>query len=66
MVNDMLKNTKNKTKCARVDICDDYRLLVDNLSNPYDYNFGRIARNNNPGDMKRLQNRVNMEYFYRR
>ncbi len=66
MVNNMIKNTNTKSKSARIDICDDYRLLVDNLSNPYCYNFGSIEKNNNPMNMKKLQNRVNIDYFYKR
>ncbi len=67
MVNNIMIKTSNvKSKSARIDICDDYHLLIDNLTNPYCYNFGSIEKNNNPMDMKKLQNKVNMDYFYKK
>lgn len=66
MVKRMIKSFKNKTKCAPVDASDDYRILSDNLANPYCYNFGRIERNGCVRDFQRLQNRVNMDYFNKR
>ncbi len=66
MVNIMIKETFIKSKGIRFDICDDYHLLIDNLSNPYCYNFGNIEKNNNPANMKKLQNKVNSDYFYKR
>lgn len=65
MVIRMIKNYPTKNKCARIDICDDYRML-DNLSNPYCYSFGTIERNINCLDVRKLQNRVNAEYFSKR
>lgn len=66
MVKNMIKNTNSKTKCASLDSCDDYRLKLDNLSNPYCYNFGALERNNSPVNVKKIQNKVNTEYFYKK
>ncbi|HBA38155.1 MAG TPA: hypothetical protein DCY94_05490 [Firmicutes bacterium] len=59
----MIKNTTNR-KSARIDIGDDIAMF-DNLSNPYSYNFGSIDRSSRNYDFKRIQNKINSEYFFK-
>ncbi len=61
----MIKNN-NKSKCAQLDICDDYRFIVDVLTNPYGYNFGNISKKANSGFVTKLHNKVNPEYISKR
>lgn len=62
----MLKNASKKNKCADIEYSDDYRALVDGLTNPYCYNFGKINKNCGMSELNRLKNKINFDYIYKR
>lgn len=62
MVIYVIKNVDSKSKCAKVD-ASDYRVLTDNLSNPFSYNFGKMQKKCNSAIFKKLHNKINAEYF---
>ena len=62
----MMKNTNKNTKNASINACDDYRVLSDNLSNPYHYNFGRIEQHTSSNIFQKMHNKVNTEYITKR
>ncbi len=59
----MIKNMSKKTKCASISSSDDYRVLTDNLTNPYCYNFGRVLKKSNSNTFQKLHNKINTEFL---
>ncbi len=57
----MIKNPNQKTKCATINASDDYRVLTDNLTNPYCYNFGKVQKKQNSATFQKLHNKWNTE-----
>ena len=62
----MLKNASQKNKCADIEYSDDFTSLKDGITNPYCYNFGKIAKNKEPVNYVRLHHKVNIDFFYKR
>lgn len=62
----MLKNDSKKDKTADMDYSDDYCALAEGITNPYGYSFGRISRHGTYQDFKRLEQRINVDYFYKK
>lgn len=56
----------DKNKCADIEYSDDYNALMSGVTNPYCYNFGKIKRSSTLEEFKKLQNKVNTDYFYKR
>ncbi|MCI8497916.1 MAG: hypothetical protein HFG33_00745 [Bacilli bacterium] len=62
----MIRNINANLKSVAVDPSDDFRKLND-LNNPYCYNFGRAKREHSHScDFQKLHNRVNFDYFNKR
>lgn len=59
----MIKNKNPKVKCASIYSSDDYRVMTDCISNPYNYNFGHITKRCTSSTFNKLHNKVNFEYF---
>lgn len=62
----MIKNSGKKSKCANINCSDDYKILTDNLSNPYCYNFGKGQQSLASSTFQKLHNKVNPEFFTKR
>lgn len=62
----MIKNKTKTTKCATIDASDDYRILTDTISNPYNYNFGKKLESQDSNIFKKMHNKINQEFFSKR
>lgn len=65
MVTIMLKSTNNN-KCCRVDYVNDYESLVEGLTNPYCYNFGRVIKYHGIENFTKLHHVINEECIDRK
>ena len=66
VVNEMLNNLKRKNKCADIESSDQYSTLLNGVTNPYCYNFGKIIKNGCSKDFMKLQHEVNTDFFYKK
>ncbi len=62
----MLKNIDANIKSMSVDASDEYR-TIQNLSNPYCYNFGRAKKEHcHSCDFQKMHNRINLDHYNRK
>ena len=62
----MLNNSSRKNKCADIEFSDQYNALLNGVTNPYCYNFGKRIKNGDSKDFMKLQQNVNTDYFYKK
>lgn len=63
MVIIVIKNFNKRTKCASINPSDDYRMLIENMTNPYCYNFGKVVKRHNSSTFQKLHNKTNSEFL---
>lgn len=66
MVKIMLRSTDNNSKCCRIEYANNYESLIEGLTNPYCYNFGRMAKCFTRENFTKMHHVINEEYLNRK